>query len=112
MPEHPLLILPNPGEPPHVIRSVVSDARHRRLLSPAETVNGLTVASSDFVDGASLEVRVNCRADAGVLEEEVPYALVSTIEVTSDLWVADIYDEVRAGGAASRGRMRAAGRRW
>lgn len=54
-------------------------------------------SSSDFVDGANLEVRVNCRADAGALEEEVPYALVSTIEVTSDLWVSNIYDEVRAG---------------
>ena len=58
--------------------------------------------SSDFVDGASLEVRVNCRADAGVLEEEVPYALVSTIEVTSDLWVSNIYDELRAGVQAAR----------
>lgn len=59
-------------------------------------------SSSDFVDGASLEVRVSCRADAGALEEEVPYALVSTIEVTSDLWVANIYDEVRAGVQAAR----------
>ena len=61
--------------------------------------------SSDFMDGASLEVRVNCRADAGALEEEVPYALVSTIEVTSDLWVSDIYDEVRAGVQAARLRV-------
>ena len=30
----------------HVIRAVTSDARHRRLLSPAETVNGLTVAAT------------------------------------------------------------------
>ena len=59
-------------------------------------------SSSDFVDGASLEVQVNCRADAGALEEEVPYALVSTIEVTSDLWVSNIYDEVRAGVQAAR----------
>lgn len=59
-------------------------------------------SSSDFVDDASLEVRVSCRADAGALEEEVPYALVSTIEVTSDLWVANIYDEVRAGVQAAR----------
>ena len=51
--------------------------------------------SGDFVNGANLEIRVNCRADAGALEEEVPYALVTTIEVTSDLWVSNIYDEVR-----------------
>ena len=62
-------------------------------------------SSSDFVDGANLEVRVNCRADAGALEEEVPYALVSTIEVTSDLWVSDIYDEVRAGVQVARLRV-------
>ena len=59
-------------------------------------------SSSDFVGGASLEIQVNCRADAGALEEEVPYALVSTIEVTSDLWVSNIYDEVRAGVQAAR----------
>ena len=59
-------------------------------------------SSIDFVDGANLEVQVNCRADAGALEEEVPYALVSTIEVTSDLWVSNIYDEVRAGVQAAR----------
>ena len=30
----------------HVIRALASDARHRRLLSPAESVNGLTVAAA------------------------------------------------------------------
>ena len=54
-------------------------------------------SSSDFVAGASMELQVNCRADAGPLEDEVPYALVTTIEVTSDLLVSNIYDEVRAG---------------
>ena len=29
-----------------VIKAVAADARHRRLLSPAETVNGLTIGSS------------------------------------------------------------------
>ena len=58
--------------------------------------------SSDFVAGANLEVRVSCHADAGALEEEVPYALVSTIEVTSDLWVSDVYGEVRARVQAAR----------
>lgn len=62
-------------------------------------------SSNDFVNGANLEVRVNCRADAGALEEEVPYALVSTIEVTSDLWVSNIYDEVRAAVQAARLRV-------
>jgi hypothetical protein len=51
---------------------------------------------------------VNCRADAGALEEEVPYALVATVEVTSDLWVSNIYDEVRAAVQAARLRVAAA----
>lgn len=50
----------------------------------------------EFVTGANLDIQVSCRADAGALEDEVPYALVTTIEVTSDLWVSNIYDEVRA----------------
>lgn len=53
-------------------------------------------SSGEFVAGANLEIQVSCRADAGALEDEVPYALVTTIEVTSDLWVSNIYDEVRA----------------
>ena len=57
------------------------------------------------MDGASLEIRVNCRADAGGLEEEVPYALVTTIEVWGDLWVSNIYDEVRAAVQAARVRV-------
>ena len=62
-------------------------------------------SSQEFVDGASLEIRVNCRADAGALEEEVPYALVTTIEVWGDLWVSNIYDEVRAAVQAARVRV-------
>ena len=62
-------------------------------------------SSQDFVDGASLEIRVNCRADAGALEEEVPYALITTIEVWGDLWVSNIYDEVRAAVQAARVRV-------
>ncbi len=50
-------------------------------------------SSGEFVQGANLEIQVSCRADAGVLEERIPYALVTTIEVASDLWVSNIYDE-------------------
>jgi hypothetical protein len=38
---------------------------------------------------------VNCRADAGALEEAVPYALAITLEVAESMSV-DIYNEVRA----------------
>ena len=59
-------------------------------------------SSGEFVAGANLEIQVSCRADAGALEDEVPYALVTTMEVTSDLWVSNIYDEVRAAVQAAR----------
>ena len=48
-----------------------------------------------FVDGDNLEIQVSCRADAGGLDEEVPYALVTTLEVAEAVGVM-IYDEVRA----------------
>ena len=44
-----------------------------------------------FVDGDNLESQVNCRADAGGLDEEVPYALVTTLEVAEEVGVM-IYD--------------------
>jgi hypothetical protein len=47
-----------------------------------------------FVDGDSVLVKVNCRADAGSLDEGVPYALVTTLEVAPEVGVA-IYDEIR-----------------
>ena len=61
------------------------------------------------MDGANLEIPVSCRADAGPLEDEAPYALVTTIEVTSDLWVANIYDEVRAAVEAAHVQVSAPG---
>ena len=48
-----------------------------------------------FVDDANLEIQVSCRADAGTLEDEVPYALAITLEVAEELGI-DIYEEVRA----------------
>lgn len=47
-----------------------------------------------FVDGTQLEIQVSCRADAGELEENVPYALVTTLEVAEEIGVP-IYDEIR-----------------
>lgn len=48
-----------------------------------------------FVDGDNLEIQVSCRADAGELDDEVPYALVTTLEVAEGIGVP-IYDEIRA----------------
>ena len=57
-----------------------------------------------FEDGANLEIQVNCRADAGTLEEEVPYTLVTTLEVAEEIGVA-IYDEVRVAVHAAQVRL-------
>jgi hypothetical protein len=46
-----------------------------------------------FIDGDNLEIQVNCRADAGVLEDMVPYALATTLEVAEEINI-DIYSEV------------------
>jgi hypothetical protein len=49
---------------------------------------------AQFVDGADIDIRVNCRADAGTLEEAVPYALAVTLEMPEELGI-DIYSEIR-----------------
>jgi hypothetical protein len=46
-----------------------------------------------FVDGDNLEIQVNCRSDAGALEDVIPYALAVTLEIAEDIEI-DIYDEV------------------
>ena len=61
-------------------------------------------AAADFGQGGTLAVQVSCRADAGTLEETVPYALVTTLEVAEDLTL-DIYDEVRTAVQAARLRV-------
>jgi hypothetical protein len=45
--------------------------------------------------GASLEFVVSCRADAGVLDGEVPYAILATVEVPEEVGVS-LYEEIRA----------------
>ena len=52
-------------------------------------------AAGVFVAGTDLKIQVSCRPDAGALEESVPYALVTTLEVAPKVGV-EIYDEVRA----------------
>lgn len=47
-----------------------------------------------FVDGDNLEILVSCRADAGALEDPIPYALATTLEVAADIGVR-VYEEVR-----------------
>ena len=59
-----------------------------------------------FVDGDSLEIQVSCRASAGALDDEVPYALATTLEIAEELDI-DIYDEVRSSVYAARVRAEA-----
>jgi hypothetical protein len=47
-----------------------------------------------FVDGDNLEILVSCRADAGALEDSIPYALAMTLEVAPDIGVT-VYEQVR-----------------
>ena len=51
--------------------------------------------ADEFVEDANLEIQVSCMAGAGILEDEVPYALATTLEVAEELDI-NIYDEVRA----------------
>ena len=51
--------------------------------------------ATPIMDGDELSITVNCRAEAGKLEEEVPYALVASLEVAPGLSIP-VYNEVRA----------------
>jgi hypothetical protein len=57
-----------------------------------------------FVDGDSLEILVNCRAEAGALEEPVPYALAITLQLAEQIGI-DVYEEVRVRVHAARVRI-------
>jgi hypothetical protein len=46
-----------------------------------------------YMDGTNVRVKVNCRADAGLLIEPVPYALAVTLETAESLRVP-VYAEV------------------
>jgi hypothetical protein len=46
-----------------------------------------------FIDGATIRLKVNCRADAGRLDERVPYGLAVTLEAAQALRIP-IYQEV------------------
>ena len=85
------------------VRRRQADSRAvRRGTLQHETLEGRAAVS--FNQGDALEIRVSCRADAGTLEERVPYALVTTLEVAEDLML-DIYEEVRTAVRAARLRV-------
>jgi hypothetical protein len=47
-----------------------------------------------YAPGTALELVVSCRADAGALESQVPYAVIATVEVPAQARLP-IYEEVR-----------------
>ncbi|MCI0694159.1 S8 family peptidase [candidate division KSB1 bacterium] len=47
-----------------------------------------------YTDRDGLDIKVKCRADAGDLPDEIPYAIVVTLEVAEDVDIA-IYEEIR-----------------
>ena len=47
----------------------------------------------NFEDGGDIVVRIHCKADAGVLEQDVPYGLAVTLEVAEESRLP-IYEEV------------------
>lgn len=50
--------------------------------------------ATPFIDGDFLEIKVNCREDAGGLKSEVPYGLVVSLEVAEGVDI-QVYEEVR-----------------
>jgi len=48
-----------------------------------------------FIDGENLEIKVNCREDAGKILQPVKYGLIVSIEVSEGLDI-HIYDEIRS----------------
>ena len=82
-----------PKDPLQVERQEADWHAVRRGTLQHEILEGKRTAA--FVEDANLEIRVSCRADAGTLEDEIPYALATTLEVADELDV-DIYAEVRA----------------
>jgi hypothetical protein len=50
-------------------------------------------ATSAFVDGSTLNLKVNCRPDAGAIQAPVPYGVALTLEIAPELGLP-LYDEV------------------
>ena len=47
-----------------------------------------------FIDGTVIEIKVNCREDAGKIENPIAYGLAVSLEVSEGVDIA-IYDEIR-----------------
>jgi hypothetical protein len=87
-------------EPPRLVNALVVKRRGvdwqavRRGTLQHEVLEGERSAI-DIGPSAILEIPVSCIAEAGPLEESIPYALVATLEVAPGISMR-LYDEVRA----------------
>jgi len=88
-----------PTQPLQVARHEVDAKAALRGTVQHEVLEGERAA--DFIEGQNLEIKVNCRADAGVLEDAVPYAMAATLEIPTGIGI-DIYDEVNIQIRAAR----------
>lgn len=88
-----------PTDPLQIKRQQAEWRAVQRGTVQHEVLDGDRAAA--FVDGDNFEIRVNCRPDAGALEDAVPYALATTLEIAEEIGV-DIYDEVRVRVHAAR----------
>jgi hypothetical protein len=91
-----------PEDPLQVKRTQADWQAVQRGVVQHEILEGEGAAA--FIDGTDLEIQVNCRSDAGVLEDTVPYALAATLEVAEEIGV-DIYSEVAVRVHAARVRV-------
>jgi hypothetical protein len=92
-----LEVLPNGDENFSLAVGRVSDqpthfAANRGTVSHCVFQGNSAVA---FLDGGLLRLRVACRAQAGALDEQVPFALAVSLETEIGSGIA-VYDEVRA----------------
>ncbi len=90
------------NNPLKVERQQADGRATRRGTLQHEILEGERAAA--YVDGEVCEINVSCRAEAGALEDEVPYALAITLEVAESIGVP-IYEEVRTRIHAARVRV-------
>jgi hypothetical protein len=50
-------------------------------------------AAVAYLDGPSVMIKANCRADAGRLDDRIPYAIAVTLETADDLRVP-VFEEI------------------
>ncbi len=87
------------GNPLHVRRCQVDGRSVGRGTLQHEVFEGESAAA--FAEEESVAIQVNCRSDAEPMVDEVPYALLVTLEVGESVDI-DIYSEVRVALDAAR----------